>query len=540
MVIKDLNLSFGTEDVLKDISINIPDDEKIGVVGVNGAGKSTFFKLLLKKIEPNSGKIILKQNIRISLLPQVISEEVPNLDVAVFDFLMTGRPIKELESNLEQLYIDASLEKDEKKQNKILKQIAKVQEQLDYFDVYEAENILLKIISGMGIDDNLLYKKLNELSGGQKSKVAFARLLYSKPDIILLDEPTNHLDKESKDYIIDYLKNYKSGVFVISHDIEFLDAITNKTLYLDKRNHNMSLYDGNYSHFMKVKKAHEDALEKMVLKQNKEEEKLEKIVLHYSNSSGKRKKMAQDREKKLNKLKENKIELLEDIKNVHFKIKIEQESSNFPIIVDNIFFGYNDEKQIIKNLSFTLNKGEKFLIVGNNGVGKSTLLKLIVGKLKPQKGIINIHYKTKFAYYAQEHESLDNEKSILDNFNDLNFSLKEIRSCLGRFLFYGDDVFKKISVLSPGERARVILAKISLSGANVLVLDEPTNHLDPETQKIIAQIFKDYEGTMLIVSHNKEFVHNLNIERMLLMPLGKIVFYDDKKFDEYISLDLTK
>lgn len=540
MIIKDLNLSFGTEDVLKNININIPDDEKIGVVGVNGAGKSTFFKLLLKKIEPNSGKIILKQNIRISLLPQVISEEVPNLDIAVFDFLMTGRPIKELESNLEKLYIDASLEKDEKKQNKILKQIAKVQEQLDYFDVYEAENILLKIISGMGIDDNLLYKKLNELSGGQKSKVAFARLLYSKPDIILLDEPTNHLDKESKDYIIDYLKNYKSGVFVISHDIEFLDVITNKTLYLDKRNHSMTLYDGNYSHFMKVKKAHEDALEKMVLKQNKEEEKLEKIVLHYSNSSGKRKKMAQDREKKLNKLKENKIEILEDIKNVHFKIKMEQESSNFPIIVDNIFFGYNDEKQIIKNLSFTLNKGEKFLIVGNNGVGKSTLLKLIVGKLKPQKGLINIHYKTKLAYYAQEHESLDNEKSILDNFSDLNFSLKEIRSCLGRFLFYGDDVFKKISVLSPGERARVILAKISLSGANVLVLDEPTNHLDPETQKIIAQIFKDYEGTMLIVSHNKEFVQNLNIERMLLLPQGKIVFYDDKKFDEYISLDLTK
>lgn len=540
MIIKDLNLSFGTEAVLKDININIPDDEKIGVVGVNGAGKSTFFKLLLKKIEPNSGKIILKQNIRISLLPQVISEEVPNLDITVFDFLMTGRPIKELEANLEQLYIDASLETNEKIQNKLLKQIAKVQEQLDYFDIYEAENILLKIISGMGIDDNLLYKKLNELSGGQKSKVAFARLLYSKPDIILLDEPTNHLDKESKGYIIDYLKNYKSGVFVISHDIEFLDAITNKTLYLDKRNHNMTLYDGNYSHFMKVKKAHEDVLEKLVLKQNKEEEKLEKIVLHYSNSSGKRKKMAQDREKKLNKLKENKIEILEDIKNVHFKIKMKQESSNFPIIVDNIFFSYNDEKQIIKNLSFTLNKGEKFLIIGNNGVGKSTLLKLIVGKLKPQKGIINIHYKTKLAYYAQEHESLDNEKSILDNFSDLNFSLKEIRSCLGRFLFYGDDVFKKISVLSPGERARVILAKISLSGANVLVLDEPTNHLDPETQKIIAQIFKDYEGTMLIVSHNKEFVQNLNIERMLLLPQGKIVFYDDKKFDEYTNLDLTK
>lgn len=537
MIIKNLTLSFGMQDIFNNINLNIPDNEKIGVVGVNGAGKSTFFKVLMNRILPNEGKIILNKNSRISFLPQVISEEIPSNDITVFDFLMTGRPINQLQDELKKLYTDVSLETDEKIQNKILKQIAKVQDKLDYFDLYEAENILLKIISGMRIDDDLLYKKLNELSGGQKSKIAFARLLYSKPEIILLDEPTNHLDKDSKDYIINYLKNYHGSVFIISHDIEFLDAVTNKTLYLDKRNHNMHLYDGNYSNFIKIRKANEDALERLALKQNKEEEKLEKIVLHYSNSSGKRKKMAQDREKKLNKLKENKVEVLEDFKNVKFEIKMDNESSSFPIVVDNISFSYTDKRQIINDLSFSLNKGEKFLIVGNNGVGKSTLLKLITQKLKPQKGTINIHYKTKVAYYAQEHESLDNSKSIVDNFNDLNLSLKEIRSCLGRFLFYDDDVFKKIEVLSPGERARVMLAKISLSGANVLVLDEPTNHLDPDTQEKISEIFKDYKGTMLIVSHNKNFIKNLNIERMLILPLGKIVFYDDKKFDEYIKID---
>ena len=538
MIIKNLNLSFGMQDVFKDININIPDNEKIGIVGVNGAGKSTFFKVLLKKLEPNSGKIEFNSKVNISLLPQVIDDEIPNLNIPVFDYLLSARPIKELEEQLATIYNDVANETDTKKQNKLMKKIDNIQNRLNYYDVYEAENILLKIISGMYIDDDLLYKNLNELSGGQKSKIAFARLLYSKPEIMLLDEPTNHLDSKSKDYIVNYLKNYHGGVFIISHDNDFLDKVTNKTLYLDKRNHNMMLYDGSYSKFMKVKKANEDALDRAILMQEKEEEKLEKIVLHYSNSSGNRKKMAQDREKKLNKLRENKLSKEKEIKKINFKIKIDKESSINPIILDKVSFSYDNKHKIINNLSFTLTRGEKFLIVGNNGVGKSTLLKLIVSKLKPNKGIIDINYKTKIAYYAQEHELLDNNKTIMDNFLDTNYSDKEIRNCLGRFMFYGDDVFKEIKTLSPGERARVMLAKISLSGANVLILDEPTNHLDPETQSKISDIFRDYEGTMLVVSHNEDFVRNLQIERMLILPEGKITFYSEDKFDKYKKVNI--
>lgn len=538
MIIKNLNLSFGMQDVFKDININIPDNEKIGIVGVNGAGKSTFFKVLLKKLEPNSGKIEFNSKVNISLLPQVIDDEIPNLNIPVFDYLLSARPIKELEEQLATIYNDVANETDTKKQNKLMKKIDNIQNRLNYYDVYEAENILLKIISGMHIDDDLLYKNLNELSGGQKSKIAFARLLYSKPEIMLLDEPTNHLDSKSKDYIVNYLKKYHGGIFIISHDNDFLDKVTNKTLYLDKRNHNMMLYDGSYSKFMKVKKANEEALDRAILMQEKEEEKLEKIVLHYSNSSGNRKKMAQDREKKLNKLRENKLSKEKEIKKINFKIKIDKESSINPIILDKVSFSYDNKHKIINNLSFTLTRGEKFLIVGNNGVGKSTLLKLIVSKLKPNKGIIDINYKTKIAYYAQEHELLDNNKTIIDNFLDTNYSDKEIRNCLGRFMFYGDDVFKEIKTLSPGERARVMLAKISLSGANVLILDEPTNHLDPETQSKISDIFRDYEGTMLVVSHNEDFVRNLQIERMLILPEGKITFYSEDKFDKYKKVNI--
>ena len=526
MIIKNLNFSFGTSVIFNNVNLIIDSNDKVGIVGVNGAGKTTLFKLLLKELEPNSGSITLGKNIRVSLLPQIIdtvdSEEI------VFDYLLGARPIKELQNKLAILYEEAALEIDSKKQDKILKEIGNINNRLDYFEQYNAENILLKIISGMNISTSLLDMKVKQLSGGQKSKIAFARLLYSKPEIILLDEPTNHLDESSRNFVIDYLKNYKASVLVISHDISFLDAITNKTLFIDKRIHNMILYDGNYTKYLKVKKANDDALEKKAAMQNKEIERLEKVISLYTNSSGKRKKMAQDREKKLQKLYDNKIELLDDYKKVKFDIKIDEESGKFPLIVSNIDFSYNSKVKLIRNLSFTLNKGEKFLIMGENGVGKSTLLKLIMNLLEPINGSITKHYKTKIAYYAQEQESLDLNKSIIDNFIEYNASEKEIRACLSKFLFVGDDVYKIVSSLSPGERARVCLAKISLSGANLIILDEPTNHLDPETQEIIADIFKKYQGTMLVVSHNKHFIKNLNIDRVLLLPSGKIKFYDDK------------
>lgn len=244
MNIKNLTMTFGTQEIFNDVTLQIKDKEKVGIIGVNGAGKSTFFKLILGTIQPDSGKIILKPGTRIGFLPQVISDEIPNMDISVFDFLLDGRPIKKLENELADLYTQASTETDEKKIKYIMKKIGKTQEKLEYYDVYNCENILLKIVTGMNIDSDLLDLKLSALSGGQKSKIAFARLLYSNPEIILLDEPTNHLDLDSKNYIINYLKNYNGTILVISHDIEFLDQITTQTLYVDKTTHQMELYPG--------------------------------------------------------------------------------------------------------------------------------------------------------------------------------------------------------------------------------------------------------------------------------------------------------
>jgi ATP-binding cassette subfamily F protein 3 len=524
--LKDLSVSFGTQEIFSDVNINIPENEKIGFVGVNGAGKTTLFKIIMGMIDPDSGKVILKNGARADWLPQVISDEVTNMDISVLDYLMLGRPIQEINDKLQFLY--EQLSDPNISQNEMFSKIDKLQKQLDYWDSYSADSTLLKIASGINISDEMLMKNLSELSGGQKSKVAFARLLYSKPEVILLDEPTNHLDAESKDYITNYLKNYKGTVLIISHDLDFLNQVTTKTLFLDKRTKSLELYDGNYEYFKRIQSEREENLLRQAEIQKQEEDKLREIINKYATASGNRKRMAQDREKKLEKLLSEKIEILEPNKSVKVNMEMNRESSNMPLQVKDLSFKYdkNSNHNIINNLSFDIYKGEKFLIVGENGAGKSTLLKLLVGSLIPDKGSINFGSKTDIGYYAQELELLNTTKAILENFSDINISQKKLRSILGRFLFFNDDVFKNVGILSPGERSRVALAKLSISGSNFLILDEPTNHLDPQTQNLIAEVFKTFKGTMIVVSHNPEFVDNLGIERTLILPEGKMSYYN--------------
>lgn len=523
MKIDNLSLSFGTAEVYKNLTVEFNQNDKVGIIGVNGAGKTTLFKLILGELTPDVGTITVSS--KIGYLPQVIEDNFDK-EMSVFDYLLSARPIKELENKLTNLYEQIATEKNEHNLKKYMKDITKVEDELTYYEQYNAESELLKIIAGMNIDDTLLDLKLKNLSGGQKSKIAFARLLYSKPETLLLDEPTNHLDLDTKDYIIEYLKNYKGLILVISHDTSFLDEITNKTLYIDKNKKTGTLYNGSYSKYEKIKKERELATSRLHDKQQKEEEKLKEIIARYIRGNEKKANIAKDRQKKLEKLLSEKVEVEKKNKYTKFKINIKYSSYSIPISCNNLTFGYTEENLLYQNLTFDLIRGEKFLIVGENGIGKTTLLKLIMNILTPLEGSINISEKTLIGYYAQEHDLLNKEKTIKENFSDSGLTDYELRRFLGSFLFTNDDIFKKINILSPGERSRVALAKIALSGANTLLLDEPTNHLDPMTQLIIADTFKDYEGTMLVVSHNLEFVDNLGIERMLLLPSGRIMYYD--------------
>ena len=540
MNIQNLTMSFGLQTIYDNVSFQINENDKVGIVGVNGAGKSTLFNLILGKLNPDEGKIIIKNNINIGYLPQVITDEIPNDDITVFDYLLLGRPIEELKNKLTNLYEKIATIEDQKELNHYLKEITKVEDKLTYYDEYNAESTLLKIITGMNIDDKLLDLKLKNISGGQKSKIAFARLLYSKPEIMLLDEPTNHLDIDTKDYIISYLKKYHGMILVISHDIEFLNEVTTKTLYVDKIKHNVEIYNGNYQKYLKIKEERDLAKKRLFEKQQKEEEKLKTLISKYIRGNEKKANIAKDRIKKLERLQSEKVTIEKENKYAKFKMKINYPSYTIPLACQNLTFGYTEDNLLYENLSFDLTRGEKLLVVGENGIGKTTLLKLIMNYLTPLEGKIIIGEKTNIAYYAQEHEILDSNKTILENFNSFGLPEYELRKVLGSFLFSGNEINKRISVLSPGERSRVALAKISLSGANTLLLDEPTNHLDPMTQMIIADTFSDYEGTMLVVSHNLDFVDNLNINRMLLLPSGKITYYDRDIVMHYEMLNEEK
>ena len=526
MKIENLYMSFGTQEIFNNISFQINSNDKVGIVGVNGAGKSTLLNIILGNIKPDSGTIKLNTSIKVGYLPQVIMEETESKDQTVFEYLLEGRPIKKLKEELDKLYETISNIQNDNELKKYYKKINRINELLEYYDEYNAESTLLKIISGMKINDDLLDIKLKDISGGQKSKVAFAKVLYSNPEILLLDEPTNHLDLDTKDYIIQYLKKYHGIILVISHDIDFLNEVINKTLYVDKIKHDVVIYNGNYEKYQKIKEERDLAKKRLYEKQIKEEEKLKNIISKYIGGNEKKANVAKDRIKKLERLQKEKVELEKKNKYARFNIKINYPSYSIPIKCNNLTFGYDENNLLYENLNFDLSRGEKLLIVGENGIGKTTLLKLIMGFLTPLEGMIQITDKTQIAYYAQEHEILENDKTILENFLNYGLADYEIRRILGSFLFSGDDIYKNVQVLSPGERSRVALAKISLSGANTLLLDEPTNHLDPMTQQIIADTFKNYEGTMLVVSHNLDFVDNLGIKRMLLLPSGKVVYYD--------------
>ncbi|WP_438724400.1 ABC-F type ribosomal protection protein PoxtA (plasmid) [Enterococcus hirae] len=533
---KNMNLAFGLEEIYEDAEFQIGDLDKVGIVGVNGAGKTTLFRLLLGELELDNGSLT-SGNARIGYLPQEIVLE--DEDITVWDFLFEGRPIKKYEQELEEIYkkLETAVNAE---QEALLARMGTLQERLEYFDFYEAETILLEFADKMSIDAELYHRPMRELSGGQKSKMAFARLLYSKPEILLLDEPTNHLDVSTKDFVIKYLKNYRGSVLIISHDIDFLNRIINKIMYINKATHKISVYDGDY-YIYKKKYAEEQRIREMaIVQQEKEIKELSDFVQKAKQASQTNhhlKRMGQERALRLDKKRGELQKRNRLYKRVKMDIRPKREGAQVPLEVENITFHYSGYPTLYQNLSFQINGRERFLVVGENGVGKSTLLKLMMGILSPDEGCIRFNQKTDIAYYAQELEQLDENKTVIDNVESEGYTPWQIRAVLSNFLFYDDDVNKKVSVLSPGEKARVALCKILLQKANLLILDEPTNHLDPETQKIIGGNFNLFEGTIIAVSHNPSFVEQIGISRMLILPSGRIEPYSRELLEYYYEMN---
>ena len=531
-----INLAFGTEVIYEDADFYIDTHDKVGIVGENGAGKTTLFHVLLHEQELDSGTISTG-NSRIGYLPQEITIEDESR--TVLEYLKRGRPINKLEAELNVIY--KKLESAGTAEHAMLfKQMEKLQSHLESYDYYEADSILLHIIDRMGISSGLLDMPLNRLSGGQKSQIAFGRVLYSKSDILLLDEPTNHLDAAAREFVIEFLKGYQGMVLIISHDVSFLNQIVNKILFIHKATHKISVYEGNYDTYKKKYALEQRLREQAIAQEEKEIRELEEFVRRANQASRTNhalKRMGQERALRLEKKRSMKQTRDRIYKRVKMDLRPMREGGGIPLEVKHLSFHYPNQSLLYRDLSFQIHEKERFLIVGENGAGKSTLLKLIMGIHSPDTGSIHVHPKTDVAYYAQELEQIDLQKTILENAWTDGYTEKQLRSVLSNFLFYADDIHKKAEILSPGEKARIARCKVLLQRANLLILDEPTNHLDPETQSIIGGNFHLFEGTIMVVSHNPWFVEQIGVNRVLILPSGRIVDYSRELLEYYYGLN---
>jgi len=499
--VTDLSKSYGVDKILEGINFLIEERDKIGLVGLNGTGKSTLLKIIVGELSPDNGKISVSKDKNIGYLAQGAeftgNETVGRALESVFDELMA------LESQLRALEQDMSspnVYEDKARLKPLMERYSTLSEEFKARGGYEVQSRIRGILKGLGFDDE--DTPVSNLSGGQKTRLALGRILLESPDLLLLDEPTNYLDLETTQWLEAYLKDYPKALLMVSHDRYFLDSIANKIFELE--NHKISIYNGNYTEFMKKKQSLKAIQEKHEMLNQKEVERLKKSIetfishRNYVQADSRRKRLAEVLPKTLS----NK-----DKAPIKVKFHAKDTSGREVLKIHELFFSYG-KKPILENVSLDVFRGERIGIIGPNGIGKSTLLRVLAGELPPQAGNIKFGTRVKPAYFSQEQQELSDDATILDEVWDVapTLTLTQIRTFLGGLLFSGDEVEKNIGMLSGGEKSRVALAKAILQGANLLLLDEPTNHLDIISKEKLEQALRDFNGTIIAVSHDRYFL----------------------------------
>lgn len=536
---QQISKSFGTHQVLKEISFHIEENEKATIVGVNGAGKSTLLKIIMNEMSADEGEVILSKGKTIGYLAQhqdtssdhTIYEEV--LEVKK-DIIAMEEKIRKLEKDMKHAG------KDELDQ--LMETYASLTHRFELANGYAWKSEITGVLKGLGFTEDEFQKRISTLSGGQRTRVFLGKLLLSRPDIILLDEPTNHLDMDSIHWLENFLSNYRGSVLVVSHDRYFLDKIVTKVIDLDQGR--AVTYRGNYTQYSTKKEAIIEAQIREYENQQREIRHQEEVITKLRSFNREKSiKRAESREKML-----EKMEILEKPVTYQPKIRIRLEpsviSGNDVLTIDNLSKSFGD-RLLFHELHLEIKRGEKVALIGKNGTGKTTILKIINKYLAADTGKIAIGAKVRIGYYDQEQQVLHENKTIFDEISDAYPTLTHtrIRNLLAAFLFTGDDVFKPIHSLSGGEKGRVSLAKLMLSNANFLILDEPTNHLDLYSKEILEDAINNYEGTVFYVSHDRYFINKtatriLDLtEQGLINYKGNYDYYLEKKEEGLITPD---
>lgn len=549
---KNIRKTFGITEILKNISFNINEGEKVGLIGANGAGKSTLFKIISTQMEYDEGELYVEKNISIGYLSQHLELDLQNTVfyelLNVFDKLLgMEETIIKLEEEMKKPYDAQNTEI----HYKIIKDYTNITESYGLCGGYTYKTEINKVLNGLGFAKQDYTKKIEILSGGQKTRLALCKLLLKNPGLLLLDEPTNHLDLNAIEWLEDYLKAYKGTIVIISHDRFFLDSITNKTFEIV--NGHINCYNGNYTKYISLKKKmYEDQL-KAYEQQQSEIKRQEDIIERYKSFNREKSvKAAESRQKALDKI--DRIDTPDrDKKPASIKFETQIESGNDVLHIENLSKSY-EENLLFENLDMDIKKHEKIAIIGENGIGKTTLFKILMDKTKSDEGFTHLGKNVFIGYYDQEQSDLNFEKSVLDEVWDdfPELTTTQIRNKLAAFLFSGDDVFKKISSLSGGEKCRINLLKLMLSKANFLLLDEPTNHLDILSREALEDSILEYDGTVLVISHDRYFLNKV-VDKIFELKqqgitqyLGNYSYYIEKKKnpsrfeDEEVSFHKTK
>lgn len=528
---QNISKAFGTEEILRDVSFHIEQNEKAAIVGVNGAGKSTLLKIIMSETEPDAGIVIAAKDASIGYLAQ--DQDIYGEGTIYEEVLSAKQPVIDLEQEIRQMEAQmGQVAPDELEP--FMEKYERLVHQFELMDGYSYKSEVTGVLYGLGFEEADFTKKLCELSGGQRTRVALGRLLVTKPDIILLDEPTNHLDMESVQWLETYLLNYKGAVLIVSHDRYFLDKTVTKIIELS--NHQASSFQGNYTAYAQKKAQAREAQLRAYYNQQQEIRRQEEVIARLKSFNREKSvKRAESREKMLEKM-ERLDKPEEEHTDIHLKLTPCITSGNDVLKVERLAKAF-DGNQLFSSVDFSVFRGERVALIGNNGTGKTTILKIINDMLAADAGEISLGTNVHIGYYDQEHQVLHTEKTLFEEISDDNPDLNntQIRNVLAAFLFTGEDVFKRVGDLSGGERGRLSLAKLMLSEANFLILDEPTNHLDITSKEILEDALVHYEGTALFVSHDRYFINKtatriLDLhEKQVLNYIGNYDYYLEKR-----------